>query len=237
MLEVAVKNPIIAADFARRLEMACDNSDVVPAYNYGRQSWIANELLSRYGIGISKETVRKWFAGEARPRHDKMKALALLLKVDEAWLSLGMKPDAQGSSDRRLRSIITDGAVHLVIGMVTMGGGNCAFPDDKDPRREAIHFYTIIGGRSYQVYVSVAQTLNEGYKFALPLDHTPTLCIGVVQKSATSFDLYAFPTDTITRHGKKRGGYIELHTQVDGRALTVGDEKISRVTDFKSLRR
>jgi len=237
MLEVQVRNPIIAADFAKRLDIACDNSDVVPEYNRGRQSWIANELLRRYDVSVSKETVRKWFAGEARPRHDKMKALAALLKVDEAWLALGMKPDAQISGDRRLRSIITDGAIHLVIGMVTMSGGSCAFPDDKDPRRETVHFYTIIGGRTHQVFVSVAQEYNDGFRFTLTHDYTQSLCIGVVQKTATSFDLFAFPTETIAKHGKKRGGYIELQASVEGRSLVIGDEKVARVTDFKSLRR
>jgi hypothetical protein len=59
--------------FSNRLNSACDSNSHVPAYNYGRPSWIREHMASDMGVEVSTETVRKWFAGESRPRPDKMR--------------------------------------------------------------------------------------------------------------------------------------------------------------------
>lgn len=38
---------------------------------------------------VSAETVRKWFAGEAKPKGDRVRHLASILNVDWVWLEMG----------------------------------------------------------------------------------------------------------------------------------------------------
>lgn len=77
-------------EFARRLNSSCDASGMCPPLHKGRLTWVQAELKSRFKEDVSVETVRKWFAGEAKPRPDKVAMLAELLQVDMSWLSLGV---------------------------------------------------------------------------------------------------------------------------------------------------
>ncbi|TGW07270.1 XRE family transcriptional regulator, partial [Mesorhizobium sp. M2D.F.Ca.ET.145.01.1.1] len=74
------------------MEQACDGNPDVPPLNHGRLGWFVDRL-EQHKVQVAKETVRKWFAGETRPRHPAMKALAQILKIDEGWLSAGRAPD------------------------------------------------------------------------------------------------------------------------------------------------
>lgn len=227
---------IIAADFARRLEIACDNSDHVPDHNFGRQTYIATELHKRFDVKVSRETARKWFAGEARPRPDKMRALAALLKVDEAWLALGMRADAQTGGHHKPRSSITDGVVHLVIGMLSLNGASCAFPEQHDPRAKNLHFYAIIAGRLAGVYVSLGEQVRNGFKFTIPEDCENTLVVGVIKRSPLQFDLYHLKSATVLKAGARRDGVIEL-TGIDrDRAIHVKAAILPRIETFEDLR-
>lgn len=87
---------IIRKDFADRLDQACDASGIVPPLYKGRQSWVRAALTEQFSETVSPETVRKWFAGEAKPNERRVRFLAKLLKVEEAWLSLasGTAPSA-----------------------------------------------------------------------------------------------------------------------------------------------
>lgn len=86
--------PLREPEFAKRLQFACDVRGVPPLHS-GRQAWLVRELGKRYDVKITAETASKWFRGETKPRDDKMACLAPLLKVDLAWLSLGVgkKPE------------------------------------------------------------------------------------------------------------------------------------------------
>lgn len=75
------------AEFAKRLNMACDAADYVPPLNKGQQTWIAAKLEQDFGISTTNESVRRWLAGTSRPRHRTMVALAELLRVDPGWLA------------------------------------------------------------------------------------------------------------------------------------------------------
>ena len=236
MTQTATKNPIIAPDFAHRLNVACDNNDLVPPYNYGRQTWVANQLEKLHDIKVSKETVRKWFAGEARPRTDKMKALATVLRVDEAWLSLGTRPDL-GVEDRKLRTLATEGAIHLLVGYFTMNGANCAFLEPGDVKAERAHFYSIIGGRAYEVFVSVGQKTREGYKFTAPNGFESSLCLGVVQRGPFQFDIYRLTNPAISKYGTKRGGFVDVSATEKGGEVRVKDEVLWKLNSLEDLRR
>ena len=78
--------------FSRRLDKALTAHPRSPA-GYGRNTWLLRELAHQ-NITVSNETIRKWLAGEAMPRRDKMAALAKTLRVDETWLAMGVQPVA-----------------------------------------------------------------------------------------------------------------------------------------------
>jgi len=226
---------IIAPDFARRLTIACDNADNIPDHNFGRQSYIANELERRFNIRVSKETVRKWFAGEARPRPDKMRVLAELLKTDQAWLALGSHPDT-GSNGHKSHAAVSNGAVSLVVGMLTLNGASCAFPERTDPRIKSIHFYAILGGRHFGVYVSLGVPGRRGITFTLPEDCQNTVLIGVVQRSPTRYDLYQLASSTALELGVRRTGHLELTGADRDGTIRVKTIAVNRLEDFCALR-
>jgi transcriptional regulator with XRE-family HTH domain len=85
--------------------------------------------LAHQNVNVSNETIRKWLAGEAVPRRDKMAALAKTLKVDETWLAMGAQPVANGSSEagklaaisaalKEIRVIATDPQIIAIIDKV-----------------------------------------------------------------------------------------------------------------------
>jgi len=82
-------------NFNERLEKACNGCDKIPPYGQGRQVVIAKML------GVSQEAVRKWFAGESKPRSASMHALANILDVEHVWLALG----TESSETQRFREI------------------------------------------------------------------------------------------------------------------------------------
>jgi len=84
--------------FAARLKRVCDEHSGTPDLHYGRLGWIRHQLGERFDQAVSAETVRRWLAGEAIPRRDKIVSLASLFEVNIAWLSLGVGP-ARSRSD------------------------------------------------------------------------------------------------------------------------------------------
>ncbi len=71
-------------DFAHRLAQACKN---IGLDDHGRGAAIARAL------GITSKATSKWFNAESMPRPDKMAELAKYLRVDLAWLQLGIGDD------------------------------------------------------------------------------------------------------------------------------------------------
>lgn len=80
--------PKRSPNFARRLNQACDRSPECPPLHGGRLGWL-QQMLAREGIRVSVESVRKWLAGEGRPKQDKSEKLAEILEVDAVWLYMG----------------------------------------------------------------------------------------------------------------------------------------------------
>ncbi|MDP2764646.1 MAG: hypothetical protein Q8O54_07405 [Brevundimonas sp.] len=83
---------ILEPELAARLVEACDRSALVPPPNYGRLRWISEQFASRFSDQISVETVRRWLSGEGKPKGKRLRYLAQLLDVDEAWLTVGPAP-------------------------------------------------------------------------------------------------------------------------------------------------
>lgn len=189
-------------DFHRRLKQVCDDSPIVPPYGHGRQVYIANKLK------VTQEAVRKWFTGDARPRTSKIRDLAKVLEVDEAWLALGIDP-AMDRKEQRQHSHTTDGAIHLLFGMFTIAGGHCAFPSENDTRKDFVDFYTIIHGSQMAIHVSTGRpTTKDNYEFALPREYQEVRCLGLVAAGGMKFHIIDLDARLIEDHKvRKAGGY------------------------------
>lgn len=176
------------AAFAGRLEEACQRNPHVPEKNYGQLTWLKRQLEERHNEAVSLETVRKWLAGESRPRPDKIRLLAELLDVDEAWLSLGHQLDRK-PRELRLRNAEVRGIVNVVVGVIQMAGGSPAFPGDDDRRakEQQIDLYAIIRGAHYAFHVSLAKQEGEQWQFVVPADYQGVFQMGVIADSDTAF--------------------------------------------------
>lgn len=219
--------PIIRdAAFAKRLLTACEQSDKIPDFGQGQQSFLRDELK------VSAEGVRRWFSGEARPRPDKMRQLAKLLEVDEAWLSLGIAPESD-PKERKARNAVADGAVNVVAGVIQMNGGHPAFPADTDPRAAYVDLYTIIRGAQYAIHVSLGQEVGPGqFRFRIPHQYAECVVIGVVQTAPVRMVLLNIKADLIDRHKTRRGGYVEVTVEKVDQDYKVGADRVPRITSF-----
>lgn len=193
-----------AKDFSKRLNQACDNLDTVPEHGQGRQVYIARRM------NLTQEAVRKWFAGESVPRTAKMRKLASILDVDEAWLALGITPTVERREKRALGDK-TDGAVYVAYGLMTMMGGHCAFPRSNDPRSEYVDFYAIMGGVQQAVHVCVGREISKGeYCFDVPLEYADVTCLGVVHAGGLRLHMLNLTAELIDRNKHRKGPHFEI---------------------------
>lgn len=195
--------------FSDRMHAACDAHPHAPDMNYGRLTWLQEQLRERFQINVSIETVRKWFSGETRPRLLKMQRVAELLNVDEAWLSLGV--EAVPLKERRARNAMADGAVNLVAGIIQMQGGTPAFPDERDTRaREGnIDLYAIIKGHQYAFHVALATKSDDHYRFTLPAALEGARSLGVVPENNFCFSFVSLD-DLIAAVADDKAGFLEV---------------------------
>lgn len=85
--------------FASRLQQACDNHERCPPLHKGRLTWLRDGLVKK-GLPVTIESVRKWLAGDGRPRQHRSEELAHLLGVDATWLYMGTgEPDLATGGD------------------------------------------------------------------------------------------------------------------------------------------
>ncbi len=114
-------------EFGHRLSQALEACPTAPPNPHGRLSWLKREL-ERQGTKVSVNTVHKWCHGYSRPREDKIRALAKVLKVDDVWLSLGRKPIETPAkvSEGAARA---KGAVMMLAGLIEVAGGRVTFPN------------------------------------------------------------------------------------------------------------
>lgn len=213
-------------EFGKRLTQTCDANPDVPPVNYGRLTWLRDNFAKRFDDEVSIETVRKWFSGEVKPRIERIRMLAKMLEVDEAWLTLGVQPE-MSQKDRKIMNAEADGAVIAVAGLIKMAGGFPAFPEEGDSRakRDSINLYAIIRGAQYGFHIMAAQPQPKGVKFAVPTQHEATFQMGVIPLSDFQLQLIEIPTELIAK-GNKRGPTIDV-------TMTAAD---IRKHEIKSLR-
>lgn len=213
-------------DFARRLDQACDGHSQVPPKHSGRLTWVQRELSGRFKEDVSVETVRKWFAGEAKPRPDKLAKIAQLLEVDVAWLSLGVDQNMQ-PREQKVRNAMADGAVNLVAGLIQMDGGFPAFPaeGDKSAKKNHVDLHAIIKGAKYDLHISLGTPDGKDWRFSVPTTYETLVVLGVV-KDGFNIQIVEIPAETI-ESGERHGGSITV-------VMDEVEAKMRRVESFKT---
>lgn len=216
--------------FAKRLLQAAENRDGIPRQNGGRFSHV-QRLLEAQGVSVSRETVRKRFSGEARPRTEKLSVLARLLSVSEGWLATGDSPVSLPERDRSAAAR-NEGAVNVVMGAVALTGAQCAAPE---PDEAGFHFSAIVGGKLRRFSVARGLAKGDGVRFECPVFGEKVVTIGVVQTGLAAFRLYAFTPRTVTDHGQARGGYFSLKGTFEKDGIRVGDALVRELIDLAEL--
>lgn len=202
--------------FAERFQLACDGDVNVPPNNFGRLTWISNQLKERYGVNATPESVRRWSTGLAQPRREKLNALAQLMGVDPSWLAFGS--GTPGSpTERKLREAEQDGAVNVLAGTIHMCGGSPAFPakDDVQAQENLTDLYAIIKGAQYSIHVVTPQHGGATQDFAIPLKAQNSIIIAVVMAEGMQFSFFELPWDEIQRNGQMRSGSYHLSMSTD----------------------
>ena len=198
--------------FGARLTETLDRDPNVPPPNYGRLGWIKDQFAIKFKEPVSAETVRKWIAGEVKPKPERIEMLAELLSIDRGWLAFGLDP-AMTEREKRTMSTEGDGAVLLVAGLIKMAGGQVAFPSEDDKRAKAsgIDVHAFIKGGKYDIHVAVAQPEPDGsMKFFVPANFEGVMQIGAIMLGDFAVRLIEITEDIISTDGRRRGGSIEV---------------------------
>lgn len=198
-------------DFAQRMIEACGRNPDVPLPNYGRLGWFVEQMDTRFGVNITQETVRKWFAGESRPRQGSMVKLAALLEEDVAWLSLGATPGLS-QKDQKVRNAAADGAVNVLAGLIQMDGGSPAFPTEDDARARdgLIDLYAIIRGAQYSLHVVTAVRGEDSWTVSIPFGVSDSIVIAVLPIGDLKCEFVEMPWDQVELEGKRKAGAYEV---------------------------
>jgi transcriptional regulator with XRE-family HTH domain len=211
--------------FAQRFARACDANSRVPLLNHGRLTWLQRQLEDRFGIKASLETIRRWMSGEMKPRANKLAALAKVLEVDEAWLSIGTSADAT-PRDVKVRNAMAAGSVNVLAGLVQMAGGTAAFPESDDTHAEKlqIHLYSIIRGAQYAFHVVLGRRDEAGnYRFTMPDHYEQIFVVGAVPTDGPCVKYVEFPTDWVTANAaRSRTAGLEMvlnEAEIDARRI------------------
>ena len=210
-------------DFAKRIEIACENHAHAPS-GHGRQVWLKNALEEKFDEKVSTEAVRKWFAGEARPKPKMMSIVARALAVDEAWLALGITPTAT-PVEKRKQNALASGAVNLVAAQIQLAGGNIAFPEDPD----AFDLSAIIRGKSLNITVRL---LSAGTSVThVPMARGVVLAV-VPTDNPTVFDFFEIPHLVFDDSGTIRGDYVEIELHAMAGKVISANRALPQVKDF-----
>ncbi|CAM3836705.1 helix-turn-helix domain-containing protein [Agrobacterium radiobacter] len=215
-------------DFAKRLGIACENSPQAPAA-HGRQIWLKNQLEAQFNEPVSREAVRKWFAGEAKPKPKMMSLVARALGVDEAWLAIGSTPNIT-VSEKKSRNILASGAANMVAAQIQLAGGSVAFPDEAGV---GIDLDTIVKGRRKTVAARPG-VASGAFRVSLPLSVGAAIIV-IPTDAPTVYRFFNVPETIMNDEGKVRGEYTEIDCEFAADRLIIGNKEIPEIVDFTNI--
>jgi transcriptional regulator with XRE-family HTH domain len=118
-----MQDTVISDNFPQRLTAMIETHPECPQGTYGRLPFILAQLAKVTSDVVSPETVRKWLAGEAHPRRERVIALAEAFGADPAWLEHGYEREAR--TTKECDSV--PGEVMYVLGALELSGASVAF--------------------------------------------------------------------------------------------------------------
>lgn len=211
-------------NFAKRLAQACKENIDIPAHGKGQQTYLAEKM------GVSQEAVRKWFAGESRPKQPTMRKLASVLNVDYVWLALGT---SHGEIEqRRAAAGRQDAAVYALAGYVIEKGYNMAFSSEG-----AEHDMDAIGYGVHRVIVvrSAASPSKNKWSVRFPLASMELTNIAAMRRNDASFayDFIWLTHRELTEHGFREGNDIcvDLRFNPKTNKYTLGSKPMIKFLD------
>lgn len=210
-------------EFAKRMELACDGNNLVPPINHGRLNWFVDQL-KKQDLHYTIEAVRKWLAGDVRPRPEAMSALARILKVDVAWLANGTSPGLT-QTEQKSHNRAVSGAVNLVAGLIQLDGSVAALPnmDDASATDNRVDLYAIIRGAKYNFHILVPVGTGSSQHFLVPVEARETIVLGVVPLGNFSFEVYELDWAGIDEVGSRK---------THGMAVKIQDRAWRRISSF-----
>jgi transcriptional regulator with XRE-family HTH domain len=110
-------------NFPQRLTAMIETHPECPPGTYGRLPFILAQLAKVTSNVVSPETVRKWLAGEAHPRRERVIALAQAFGADPAWLEHGYEKEARDAS----AILDMSSEMMYVLGALELSGASVAF--------------------------------------------------------------------------------------------------------------
>lgn len=223
-------------DFSTRLEQAIEMHPRCPEATHGRLTWLRDLLAKEAGLEVSLNTVHKWASGQARPRPDKVKAIAQVLSVDEVWLSVGSKP-VDTPRTRRHEARRASGAVMTVAGLVEMSGGHIAFPDsgDKTASENNVHLYATMDGALRRLTVIAGKPEDDDrVVFNVPWPVAGNRVLGLIVMPSDKFGCVSI-YDLTDTGGQAMGGYRSIVASRSGAKLMVGGEPLPQIASMDDL--
>lgn len=213
--------------FAKRIETACEKHPRAPS-GHGRQTWVRKALEEQFGLKVSPEAVRKWFAGEVRPRPNIMSQIATVLNVDEAWLSLGLTPTHTPPEKTKLNAM-ANGAINLVAGHIQLAGGSIAYPEESSEH----DLFAIVKGRQRSVTVRLG-TSESTFKLSVPVQTQTTIAV-IPTVNPNNYRFFSIPSDLIQEMGDNRGGFTDLVIEQAEGSYSVAGKALPEIATFTDL--
>ena len=177
-----------ATEFSIRLAKACDADPDCPNSGRGRYKYIV-EGCTDAGRRVSLASVSKWLCARTIPTPPNMEALAGVLGTTVDYLAYGkgpMKPDRKVL----FRAAKAEAHVNLIMAFLREEGLQVGIIGEDDPWRESAQLATTINSKPVYIYVASADLVREGeYRFRIPRKHAGAMVVGVIRRSAFSYDL------------------------------------------------
>lgn len=208
------------SEFSTRLKQSCQDNPDVPEYGKGEQVYLSQRL------GVSQEAVRKWFAGDSKPKAAVGRKLAELLGVDYVWLALGT---SHGEIEKRREAAgRQDSAVYALMSFLIEKGYSAAFDND----HEKIDITTIYQGQQNHISVQLAEGKKDKLmaSFRLSVINDVSTIIAVRTNTfSLSYDFIWAGPEVWANHGTREGNEVVLRFKnPQKKKYTVGGTKLTR---------
>jgi len=214
--------------FSERLARAVEGYPLAPPTPHGRVTWLMRELEKQIGVKVSLNTAHKWMTGASRPREDRVRDLARMLRVDEIWLAFGKAPTATPvqveSQAHRAR-----GATLLVAGLIEVCGGRVSFADD-GKSLSVSH-----DGVNFGLVPVVGQVSESKISFVVPEPVGDSRVVAVVPNARGAFDVDLLDATRLPRQNFGGFSVFEVHIGARGSYKQADGTPLPRVTSVQTL--